>query len=401
MEHPIPRPLPGHHTRLPAPDPEAMAHSRRLEAVVAAEIGRTGGIPFDSYMERVLYTPGLGYYTGARRKFGADGDFVTAPEVSPLFARCMARQCGQVLGGLAEGDVLEFGAGSGAFAADLLAALDELGRLPRRYLIMEVSGELRERQRERLAAAGGGLLDLVTWLDGPPDAGFEGVVVAHEVLDAMPVNRFRIQGGRVQEQFVVAGEGGLASEWRAARNPALEEAVASIASALGPFEEGFESEINLRLAPWIEQISGFLSKGAALLVDYGYPRREYYHPMRRGGTLMCHYRHRAHPDPLLLPGLQDITAHVDFTAAAEAALAAGLSVEGFTTQAYFLMNTGLGELIGGSDPEDVRRHMMLMQEVKQLTLPSEMGERFKVLGLGRGLTEPLLGFGFQDQRFRL
>ena len=401
MENPFQRPFSNPVAHLPEPDPEAMAYSRRLEAELMEQIGRAGGMPFDSYMERVLYAPGLGYYTGGQRKFGAEGDFVTAPEVSPLFARCVARQCAQVLGALEGGDVLEFGAGSGVFAADLLGALAELGRLPRRYRIMELSGVLRERQRERVAAAGAGLIDRVTWLDRAPDAGFQGVVIANEVLDAMPVSRFRIRGGQVEEQFVVAVDGCLASEWRISGNPALEEAVASIAASSGPFDQGFESEINLRLAPWIEQISRFLKKGAVFLVDYGYPRREYYHPMRRTGTLMCHYRHRAHPDPLFLPGLQDITAHVDFTAVAEAAHVAGLSVEGFTTQAYFLLNTGLRELIAGSDPADARRHMMLMQEVKQLTLPSEMGERFKVLGLGKGLKEPLLGFSFQDQRFRL
>ena len=379
----------------------AKEQSRHLQEMIRREIEVSGGIAFDRYMELVLYAPGVGYYAGGARKFGAAGDFVTAPEVSPLFARCIARQCAQVLQDLDGGDILEFGAGSGVFAADLLEELAGLDRLPDRYLILEVSEGLRQRQEERLRSRGAGIFERVVWLDTLPEPGFAGMVIANEVLDAMPVNRFQIIGGAPKEQFVTLIEGELTAEWSISGNRVLEEAVSDIEASQGALDDGFESEINLRLEPWIEQLSDFLDKGAVLLIDYGYPRREYYHPLRSRGTLMCHYRHRAHPDPLILPGLQDITAHVDFSAVAEAAHSTGLMVEGYTTQAYFLMNSGLDEFITRSDPEDVKKHLILMQQVKQLTLPTEMGERFKVLGLSRGLAAPLSGFNRHDQSFRL
>ncbi len=383
------------------PDDRARARSERLVARILDEAGQCGGIPFDRFMEQALYAPGLGYYAAPNRKFGADGDFVTAPEVSSLFARCIANQCAEILDRTGGGDLLEFGAGSGALAADLLQALADLGARPRRYLILEVSGELRERQRARLNTLPAELAGRVAWLDRLPAPGFRGVVIANEVLDAMPVNRFRVGQGRLEEQFVGAARGCLELEWRPAANPALREAVSAIEAALGPFEAGFESEVNLRLAPWIAQLSALLEAGAVLLIDYGHTRREYYHPLRREGTLMCHYRHRAHADPLHLPGLQDITAHVDFTAAAEAAQAAGLNVAGYTSQAFFLMATGLDRLVAEAGAGDATDRLGLVQEVKQLTLPGGMGERFKVLGLTRGLPLPLLGFGLHDQTHRL
>jgi SAM-dependent MidA family methyltransferase len=386
-------------TRLPEPGEEALAHSHALVEVLRQELeGRGGRLPFDRYMELALYAPGLGYYTAGARKFGAAGDFVTAPEVSPLFGRCLARQAQQVLQALGGGDLLEFGAGTGRLAADLLAELERLESLPERYRIVDLSPDLRERQRATLAAELPHLLDRVVWMDGFPESGFRGVVVANELLDAMPVHRFRIAGAEIREQFVEWGDGHLVGVWDSVQSPGLESAVAGLGLASA---EPYESEINLRAVPWVQQLSEVLAAGAVLLIDYGYPRSEYYHPQRTAGTLMCHYRHRSHADPLLYPGLQDITAHVDFTALAEAGPAAGLAVGGFTTQAHFLLACGLDRMVADSDPNDVRAHLALVQGVKRLTLPSEMGERFKVLALSRGIATPLLGFGGRDLRDRL
>ncbi len=383
--------------RLPPPEAEERETSDRLRALIREQAVAAGGrLPFDRFMELALYAPGLGYYTGGRRKFGANGDFVTAPEVSPLFGRCLARQCRQVLQALGGGTILEFGAGSGVLAAELLAELETLGSLPERYLILELSAELQQRQRETLAGRVPHLLERVRWLSEPPP-GLHGVVLANELVDALPVHRFRIEDGRVLEQFVAWRGEVPALVWDAPASPGLEPAVA----ALGPLPDDYESEICLRAAPWIGSLAGTLDAGLALLIDYGYPRAEYYHPQRDRGTLMCHYRHRAHADPLLFPGLQDITSHVDFTALAEAGQAAGLTVCGYTTQAFFLMGCGLESLLAASDPERVAEHMALMQGVKRLTLPSEMGERFKVLGLCRGLDQAPVGFSLRDMRERL
>ncbi|HHH40174.1 MAG TPA: SAM-dependent methyltransferase [Sedimenticola sp.] len=383
---------------LPEPSADELAHSARLQTLIAEQLSAAGGLlPFDRYMELALYAPGLGYYTAGARKFGAEGDFVTAPEISPLFGRCLARQVLQVLAHLGGGDLLEFGAGSGALALQLLSELETLGRLPSRYLILELSPELRQRQRVLLEERLPALVGRVQWLDRLPEAGFRGVVIANELLDAMPVHRFRVEDGRVREQFLCREGDGLGLCWAAPADSALEAAV----SRLPPLPDGYESELNLRAAPWLHALAERLQTGLVLLIDYGYPRALYYHPARHRGTLMCHYRHRAHPDPLRHPGLQDITAHVDFTALAEAAVAAGLQVAGFTTQAFFLMGSGLQQLVAAADPSDVATHMRLVQGVRRLTLPGEMGERFKVLGLSRDLPLPLLGFSVRDMRERL
>lgn len=387
---------------LPVPDPDALAHSRKLTGQIIQEIEQSGGrLPFDRYMELCLYAPGLGYYSGGLRKFGESGDFVTAPEVSPVFARCLSRQCRQVLAELGGGDLLEFGAGSGRLAVDMLRELDHLGQLPDRYIILEVSAELRDRQSRTLQKELPELADRVHWLDRLPDAGFRGVVIANELLDAMPVHRFRIEGDRILEQHARLREGqGIVPSWGPCSDP-LESAVRHLLESDGGGLDDYESEINLRAAPWVRALAQRIQAGLILLIDYGYARDEYYHPRRSRGTLMCHYRHRAHPDPMLMPGLQDITAHVDFTRVAVAALKSGLNVCGYTSQAFFLMGCGLDRLISESNPENVRSHMELVQGVKRLTLPTEMGERFKVLGLSRGLKEAPMGFSIRDQRERL
>ncbi len=382
---------------MPMPNENAKAHSERLVDRIREEIEAAGGrLPFDRYMELALYAPGLGYYAAGARKFGEAGDFVTAPELSPLFARCLARQCKQVFEQLGGGDILEFGAGSGVMAADILLELKQFQSLPGRYLMLELSPALKARQRETLEQKVPDLLDRIEWLSAMPETDFQGVVLANELLDAMPVNRFRIERGKVLEQFVVWKEGQLNCEWFEPVAPGLIPAVGTVQNLLGSDCSDYESEVNLRIAPWLEAVSGIFSAGLLLLIDYGYPRAEFYHPQRDRGTLMCYYRHRVHPDPLFLPGLQDLTAHVDFTAVAEAGLAAGFSLAGYTTQTYFLMGTGLDELVAASDPNDVVPHMTLVQGVKRLTLPSEMGERFKALGLGKKLNGPLAGFSMRE-----
>ncbi len=386
---------------LPLPSDEELAHGERLAAVIGEAIqGADGRLPFDRFMELALYAPGLGYYTAGARKFGEAGDFITAPESSPLFGRCLARQCLQVLGELGGGELLEFGAGSGALAVELLLELEQLGWLPERYLILEVSPELRRRQREIIGQRVPVLAGRVHWIDDLPGPGFRGVVIANELLDAMPVHRFRLEHGRVLEQFVGWEGRGFTPFWDTPGQSGMEQAVTVLQQQLD-LRGDYESEINLRAAPWLQAVSERLAAGMILLIDYGYPRSLYYHPDRNRGTLMCHYRHRAHPDPMVYPGLQDITTHVDFTGLAEAAVTAGLSVSGYTTQAFFLMGCGLEALLAESDPDDVAAHMQRVQGVKRLTLPSEMGERFKVLGLTRNLNSPLIGFSLMDMRGRL
>jgi SAM-dependent MidA family methyltransferase len=358
-----------------------------------------GSIPFARYMELCLYAPGLGYYSAGQRKFGAGGDFVTAPEISPLFGRCLANTCRAVLESLRGGDILEFGAGSGQLAIDLLGELQRSGCLPGRYLILERSAELRQRQHQALQQQLPRLLDRVLWIDALPDAGFRGVMLANEVLDAMAVERFQWDGNAVG-LFHVSREGD-AFQW-CLQAPADETRVAieSLAS-MCQLQPGYISEFNVALAAWLQSVAASLEQGAMLLIDYGYPRHEYYHPEHSSGTLMCHYRQRAHDDPFLWPGLQDITAHVDFTAVAEAALAADLEVSGYTTQACFLLDSGLDNLLQQAGPTDSVHYMQLAQQAKTLMLPGEMGERFKCIGLTRGLRTAVPGFRMQDYRNRL
>jgi SAM-dependent MidA family methyltransferase len=385
---------------LPEPGPEALAHSARLQALIADEIAAAGGqLPFDRFMELALYAPGLGYYVAGARKLGAAGDFVTAPEISPLFAQCLAVQCAELLEALGGGDLLEVGAGSGVLAADLLQALASRGTTPD-YSILELSPDLRERQRSTLAERAPGLAARVHWLERLP-TGFRGVMIGNEVLDAVPVHRFAIADGVVLEGCVVATQDGIAEAWLEPRAPRLVDSVRAVERAVGPLPDGYRSEISLRLVPWLQAVGASIDAGAVLLVDYGYSRTEYYHPERRAGTLLCHYRHRVHADPLRWPGLQDITASVDFSAVALAAQAAGFALAGYTTQAAFLLATGLDRLLAASDPEDVVYHLALVQGAKTLMLPGEMGERFKVIGLAKGLDRPWSGFAFRDLSDRL
>jgi len=386
---------------LPQPASDAAALSESLRGLIAGEIEAAGGaIPFSRYMELCLYAPGLGYYSAGQRKFGAGGDFVTAPEVSPLFGRSLARCCAAALQQTAGGDVLEFGAGSGRLAVDLLGELDGLGCLPQRYFILERSADLQQRQQQLLRHELPQLLERVVWLERLPPAGFRGVMLANEVLDAMAVERFRWQGTAASQFFVVQDNTGFKWLERAAETPGLLAAIDVLAGTCG-LPAGYVSEINLSLGPWVRSVAGRLEGGLLLLVDYGYERNEYYHPQRSSGTLMCHYRQRAHADPFLWPGLQDITAHVDFTAVAEAATAAGLAVSGYTTQAWCLLDCGLDGLLQAAGPTDSTAYLQLAQQAKTLILPGEMGERFKCMALTRGIEPALPGFRLQDFRHRL
>jgi len=405
---------------LPAPDPVAAAHSARLVDLLRATIADAGGaISFARFMDLALYAPGLGYYRAGARKFGSGGDFVTAPELSPLFSRCLARQCQEILAALGGGQILELGAGSGVMAADLLLELRALNALPERYAILELSGELRDRQRQTLARRAPEVLDRVVWLDQPPEPEFRGIVLGNEVLDALPMERFCITAHGPRRLMVRWTEAGLV--WAEGdEDPAVTAAIAGIEADLGGrLPEDYRSEYIPHLQDWLRTIAEPLAAGALLFVDYGYPRRAYYHPERTTGTLLCHYRHRAHDDPLILPGLQDITASVDFTAVAQAARAVGLDVAGYTRQNYFLFGCGLmdlladqippnpplekggGEAGGISSPTDTVRYLEQARQVKLLTLPGEMGDRFQAIALTRNLTLPLRGFSFRDERDRL
>jgi len=380
---------------LPPPTAEEQALSARLQQRIREEIAAAGGaISFARFMELALYAPELGYYAAGKQKFGAAGDFTTAPELGSLFARCLARPCQDILAELGGGDILEVGAGSGALATDLLLELETLGALPERYLILELGTELRARQAETLRDRAPRFLERVHWLDRLP-AGVRGIVLANELLDALPVERFKVTEAGIHRLDVAWENERFA--WR--EEPADEPVRARIEPlALPP---GYLSEINLRAEAWVRSVADVLQQGVMLLVDYGFPRAEFYHPQRTHGTLMCHYRHRAHDDPLVLVGLQDITAHVDFSAVAEAGTGAGLVLAGYTSQAAFLIGCGLEKLAASSDPEAVRAHLDLTRQIKTLTLPHEMGELYKAIALSRGLREPLPGFALHDRRGRL
>jgi SAM-dependent MidA family methyltransferase len=378
---------------LPIPTADALLHSQALIQLIRAEITANGGyISFARFMELALYAPGLGYYSAGCWKFGQKGDFVTAPEISPLFAQCLARQCQQVLLAVTNGEIIELGAGTGKLAVDLLLELEKLNCLPQRYSILEVSAELRLRQQAFCREKIPHLMERMVWLDQLPGKPIQGIILANEVLDAMPVQRFHLLQDELQEFYV--GWQGDDFVWHLAK-PQHEIKLGFTA------ETPYEFENNLNLTPWMASVSECLQQGLVLLIDYGFPQHEYYHPDRSMGTLMCHYQHHSHADPFLLVGLQDITAHVDFTAVAETAVENNLQVAGFTTQAAFLLNCGLLDLLNQAD-EDSSARLALNQQINLLTSPAEMGELFKVIALTRELDEvDLLGFQQFDQRMRL
>ncbi|MEO8136776.1 MAG: SAM-dependent methyltransferase [Betaproteobacteria bacterium] len=381
---------------LPSPDAAALIHGARVAARIVEDIRRAGGwIPFSAFMRLALYAPGLGYYVAGARKFGADGDFYTAPELSPLFGQALANQVAEVLRE-SGGGVLELGAGTGQLAAELLIQLESMSTLPNAYAILETSPDLRERQRETLAARVPHLATHVQWLDALP-AAWTGVIVGNEVLDALPAELlYRQDDVPLRRGVALDAAGGFIWKDRPLREGVYRAAI----SALFP-EGDYLSEINPEAEALTATLARLLQRGLLLWIDYGFPAREYYHPQRTAGTLMCHYRQYSHADPLMLAGLQDITAHVDFSAIARAGEEAGLDLAGYTGQATFLLNCGITDLLQQAGEPGTETFLRESNAVQRLLSPAEMGELFKVIGFTRGIARPLRGFARGDRAGRL
>ena len=386
---------------LPRPDALSAAHGERVVEFIRARISHSGGsISFAEYMQHSLYAPGLGYYTAGSTKFGAEGDFVTAPEVSSIFGHVLARQCAEVLREISGGSILEYGAGSGKLARDVLKALERLDALPERYEILEVSGELQQRQAEFLRAEIPGLISRVSWIQAPPE-NHTGVTIANEVLDAQPVERF-IRTGTGVEQLRIVAEG---KSFGIIQSPApenLSKAVLAIEEELGErLPAGYVSEVSLGLPGWVSTLADSLKRGLVFLFDYGVTRREYYGYERSGGWLRCYFRHHVHDDPLILTGIQDLTAWVDFNAVAEAAVNAGLDVAGYSAQAQFLLGGGLDAEMREFASLPLATQLELSGQIKTLTLPAEMGEHFKCMALRRGDISMPSAFNLADRTHTL
>ncbi|MEL6710437.1 MAG: SAM-dependent methyltransferase [Pseudomonadota bacterium] len=370
------------------------------ESVIRTAIRQSGGqLPFDQFMQLALYAPGTGYYVNGRRKLGADGDFVTAPDISPLFGQCLANQCAELLAVIGQGNLLEFGAGTGRLAASLLRHLHTLDQLPERYLILDTSPDLRAQQHAYLQQTIPDLMPRVTWLDRLPTTNWRGIILANELLDALPVHRVHYTGTEWLEEFVTWQQGRFEPVSGPLHSPGLAQAVRKIPTESLP--TGYQTEINLRLAPWLNAVTEHMLQGALLLIDYGYTAAEYYHPERASGTLMCYHRHQANTDPYQRIGQQDITAHVNFSDLAHAGADAGLQLAGFTTQAKFLLNTGLPELLPQALQAHPQDEATLLAAVKQFTLPTMMGERFKALAFSKDLTYNWSGLIDIDQSIYL
>lgn len=386
---------------LPEPSDSEKEHSEKLTQLIKQHINDAGGwISFDQYMQLALYAPGLGYYSGGLHKFGEQGDFITAPEVSPLFARSLARPVASLIESVASAKIIEFGAGSGKLAADLLTELQVLNRLPERYLIIELSAELQHRQRETLLQQVPDLVERVQWLSSLPEDPINAVVLANEVLDAMPVKRFMFKDNKILQLGVKVNGNELVLNYRDADSE-LEQALLSLQLDECVKQHQYSSEINCQIKPWLKSVAECINKGAIYLIDYGYVRSEFYSEERNMGTFMGYYRHRSMDAPLWYPGLQDLTAFVDFTSVAEAALESDLDVDGFTSQGNFLINCGLAEIVDREETSTEIEHLKLVQQMKTLSLPGEMGERFKVIGLSKGLDDNVPGFENRDLRYSL
>jgi SAM-dependent MidA family methyltransferase len=387
---------------LPLPDTDALAHSARVVARIRDEIVAAGGwIDFARYMELALYAPGLGYYAAGATKLGPAGDFTTAPEMTPLFGQSLAVQIAAILAVTARREIVELGAGNGRLAADLLSALAARDALPSRYAILEPSPDLRERQRATIARDAAPHLARVSWLDTLP-AAIDGAVVANEVLDAIPVHLVVRRAGAWRERGVTWRPGtGNADPGFAWGERDCNTRLAELAAARVPDVDDYLGEVNPAAEALVEDIGRRMTGGAALFVDYGFPRAEYYHPQRAAGTLMGHYRHRAHADPFLWPGLSDLTAHVDFSAMAAAGVRSGLEVAGYTSQAAFLLGCGILDALAAVGPADGVNYMRAAAPVQQLLSPAEMGELFKVLALAKSAGIAWPGFALGDRGHRL
>jgi SAM-dependent MidA family methyltransferase len=392
-----------HSQSLPEPSPDALVHSEKLITRICEEItAHDGSIPFRRYMEMALYEPALGYYVAGTHKIGAQGDFVTAPEISPLFSQCIAQQCQEVLQTLqhdsvSNAGILELGAGSGKMATEILLSLESQGCLPEHYYILDLSPDLKQRQKETLENNAPHLLHRVKWLSQLPEK-FAGIIMGNEVLDAMPVDVFTQLKDKVFEHYVIWQDHKLVEQLQ----PASEVLTKTVQALTIPLDATpYTSEINPNLEAWFKALANCLDKGVVLLADYGYTKKEYYLTDRNKGTLICHYQHLVNEAPLLYSGLQDITANVDFTAVAESADLAGFDVSGFTSQATFLTNAGLENHFMQALDKNPDDQYKLAQQVRTLSLPSEMGERFKFIALSKNYNQSLIGFNENDQRYRL
>jgi len=384
-------------TKLPIPDSIAQEHSERLLTYIKQQIIDAGGkISFADYMNHCLYTPGLGYYSAGSHKLGEKGDFTTAPEISPLFSRTLAQHIIDVFQQLDQHTILEFGAGSGKMAIDILLELETQNTLPEHYYIIEVSADLRERQRKNIRSSIPHLSNKVIWITALPDH-FIGVIVANEVCDAMPVHCLQFDNGNVNERYIECINDKLQWTLGELSQAELTYHTDDIINVIG--NANYETEVNLAAESWIASIAKNTQQGAIFIIDYGYPKTDYYHPQRSRGTLMCYYQHQGHDNPLILHGLQDITAHVDFTALAQAAFDNGLQVAGFQSQADFLLAGGITAL--NNTDTDAFNTLKTATEIKQLTLPSEMGENFKVLSLTKDLDQLLNKVQLGDRRYNL
>ncbi len=385
--------------KLPEADPAAIKHSAKVFDHVARIISEEGGVPFSRYMNEVLYAPGLGYYAAGAEKFGAMGDFVTAPEVSQLFASCIAEQASQVLKWCG-GSILELGAGSGELAVNIISVLKQNRILPETYAILESSAELQFRQKAKINRVHPDWRDRIVWLDSLA-TNFTGFIFGNEVMDAFPVERFVVEGDQILQLYV--NHQGSSLCWQTEKpNVSFLEAIRKIEKDRGKrFEKGYTSEVNLLLGPWVTALAEMLNTGAIVLLDYGYPRREYYLPERAMGTLRCYFRHHAHDDPLIYPGIQDITSHVDFTALVDAAVSTGLELDGFTSQAQFLFATHLLQYADSMADDSTLARSRRSQQIQQLTLPGAMGEMFSAIGFSKGLPDLMLGFTGHDYTHRL
>ena len=396
---------------LPVPDKFALKLSADLKQIICKAIMENGGsISFEQYMQLALYEPGLGYYSAGSSKFGETGDFVTAPEISSIFSRCLARQCQQVLSEISSAEfssacILELGPGTGIMAIDILRELELNHSLPETYYMLEPSADLRQRQQRNVRNAIPYLEERIVWLDRLPEKKINGIILANEVIYAMPVRRI-VFDGEIEECVVACkskSNDQIRFQWmRKSINQTLKTTVQKMLDELREkIPTPYITEINLNIKPWLNSLNDVFNKGLILISDYCYPRQEFFHPQRNAGTLICHYRHHAHDDPFLYPGLQDITASVDFTAVAEAAVAIGMDVSGFTTQAHFLIACGLDQFVSDYDTDDVAERVKMTHQVRKLTMPGEMGEKFKFIGLSKSLDIQLCGFDFIDQRARL
>lgn len=381
---------------LPAPSPTALEHSHTVKQAIQAKIKTSGNwISFADYMELILYAPGLGYYSGGTTKFGGAGDFVTAPEISTLFGKTLARQAKQILNLTEDANILEFGAGSGKLALDLLLELEKSDSLPTKYFILELSADLRQRQQILIKNEAPHLLSLMHWLDELPTR-FKGFIIANEVLDAMPVHLVTWRNDQLYERGVIWLEDKFAWKEQPLHGGRLHEA----ACKLTPQIENntvYTSEISLAVKQFIHSLKDILQEGAIVLIDYGFGCNEYYHPQRIQGTLMCHYRHHSHDDPFYLPGLQDVTCHVDFSSVYEAMNNTDLELLGYTTQTYFLLNCGIAEILSQVSAEQVNEYLPLSNQLQKLTSPAEMGELFKVIAFGKNIQQPMIGFSTGDK----